>query len=205
MCWWPPLQLSSQNPPLLTLDVYAPHSLRLTSSSWGHFTFSHTRLPACLLSCLPHFSRPPAFASCLCLSHLSFISIIIVLSLLDFIVTTAFDHCLAVPETRSYQESRATQSAAARGSLSARHPSASACGLPFRCWANRAPFYLLYPPRLVRHQVPVTGRASKHVTYPSSLFFLSSSPLELSASLDLLAHRQDSRDLFPCRHLCACG
>lgn len=57
----------------------------------------------------------------------------------------------------------------------------------------------------MRPRVPVTGRASKHVTYPSSLFFSfpPSSPLELSASLDLLAHRPNSRLLFPCWHLCA--
>lgn len=167
------------------------HTRFVSRAILGAISLSHTRLPACfpacpcLSVCLTSHVRPPA-CLCLCILPSAFpisplLSIIIILSLLDFIVHTALDHCLAVRERDpQLPESTGHTISSCTGSLSARHPSASACGLPFRCWANRAPFYLLYPPRLVRHQVPVTGRASKHVTYPSSLFF---SPLPLSSSL----------------------
>lgn len=211
MCWWPPLQLSSQNPPSSRL-TFMLHTRFVSRAILGAIHPFHFLTQDCLPACFP--ARPSvrpsacAFASCLCPFPSLLIIFIIILSLLDFIVHTDRPSIIfAWPLQRPAATTNQSHTIGSYPGFSictpSRPPRPALC--TFRCWANRAPFYLLYPPRLVRHQVPVTGRASKHVTYPSSLFFFSSSPLELSASLDLLAHRQNSRDLFPCRHLCTCG
>lgn len=210
-----PLAIKQPKPPLLTLDVYAPHSLRLTSNSWGHFTFSHKT--ACLFCCLPlslsvcltSHVRPPA-CLCLCILPSAFpisplLSIIIILSLLDFIVHTAFDHCLAVRErpaaTRVHRSHNQLLHGFSICTPSVRLGLWSAISL----LGKSGPFlFTLSPPA---REAPSSSHRSRLETrhLPVLSFFFSSSPLELSASLDLLAHRPNSRDLFPCRHLCTCG
>lgn len=108
-----PLAISNHAPPLqmfLTPDVYAPPSLRLTSNSWGHFTFSDktARLPACaaclnLNSCLSsRLHLHLASVSALCLSHLSLLLFYYyyLVIIRDFIIVHAvFIHSLTGPSS----------------------------------------------------------------------------------------------------------
>lgn len=178
----PPCNKQPNHPPL-TLDVYAPPSLRLTSTSWGHFTFYHRT--ACLLS--------PACLPCPALPYLSLPLPLPFPSLLYYyycyIVIIRLHSAASPPSLPGLSRPAATTVPESHNQLLPRFPICTPIPPPrpdvchFVAGQIRPLFIYFIPPWLVRPRVPVTGRASKHVTYPSSIFFLPSPPLPLSSSL----------------------
>jgi hypothetical protein len=198
-----PLAISNHAPPFLTPDVYAPPSLRLTSNSWCHFTFSdktaclnlNIRPPACLSVCLPVCL---CICICTCLSHLSLLLFYYYIVIIrDFILHTDFTLCLA-PSRPAPTRKQSRTFSSYPPCLTARHPSAPACSAATFVAGQIGPFlFTLYPP--AREALSSSHWSRLETRHLPVLFFYPvpppSSPLELSASLDLLAHRQNSRDL----------
>lgn len=166
---------------------------------------SNVRPSVCLLSAFL------CICTYICLSHLSLLFfyyycyyIVIIRHFVVHIRPSLFAWLL---ETRTYQETE-SHNQFLSGVLylhAIRPPRPAVCHFVA---GQIGPFlFTLSPPAREApsssHSLVAPGNTSP--TRP--LFFLPppSSPLELSASLDLLAHRPNSRDLQPCWHLCTCG
>lgn len=176
-----------------------PHPRYVSRAILGAISLSQTRLPACLpasISCPP--ACPPVclcvclcvcqcvcLCICICLSHLSLLLFYYYIVIIrDFIVHAAFTLCLATRDPL-LPGNRVAQSVPNPGfsiCTPSVHPGLQSAATFVA--GQIGPFLFTLSPRLVRHRVPVTGRASKHVTYPSSFFFffLSLFPLPLSSS-----------------------